>query len=70
MRQDRECWYCGTMESVEPIHLHHVEKRSTSPDRIDDESNKMPLCVPCHVATERSDKFYKMMQTLWRRRST
>lgn len=70
MRQDRSCFYCGKYETVEQIQLHHVEKRSTSPDKIKDKENLMPLCVTCHLRTERDNSFYKLLQTLWKRRST
>ena len=65
MRHDRFCWYCGRPETVSPIDLHHVEKRSVAPERINDATNLVPLCRPCHERTEESDEFYKRIKHLW-----
>ena len=66
MRQDRECWYCGFPENVRAVELHHVEKRSTSPDKIKDKTNLVLLCWACHRRTETSEEFYRLIQRLWR----
>ena len=66
MRQDRKCWYCDCPETVRAIALHHVEKRSLRPDRVDDPENLMPLCWMCHAKTESDQDFYHELQKLWR----
>ncbi len=65
MRQDRICWYCGKPETVEPVELHHVEKRSLRPDRVDDKTNLMPLCATHHRQTETSHRFLELIKDLW-----
>jgi len=39
------CALCGGTNKME---LHHIESRSLVPERIQDESNVLPLCALCH----------------------
>jgi len=41
---ERPCVGCGKTS----IHLHHILPQAGFPDRINDESNLLPLCVDCH----------------------
>ena len=61
MDQDiKSCFWCGMPAVVE----HHVFKRSTAPERIDDPTNKVPLCAVCHNLTETDDRFYHALQKI------
>lgn len=63
--KNRKCFYCGRPEAVDAIHEHHVVKRSIDPSRIDDPTNKCPLCWRCHRRTELDYKFLKEIEKLW-----
>ena len=69
MRQTESCWYCGKPETVEPVELHHVERRSQAPERIHDPNNVAYLCRYHHRLTETSEPFYRRIQELWKHRA-
>jgi len=68
MNQSRVCEWCGCPESVCPIHEHHLFRRGSHPDLIDDERNKKNLCADCHLKTEQDNEFYlRVQKTLWKK---
>lgn len=63
--KNRKCFYCGCPESVRAIHEHHVFKRGTNPELINEPANKCDLCWKCHRRTEEDHAFLVLIQNLW-----
>jgi hypothetical protein len=57
----KPCRYCGRQGSD----MHHLLKRSTNPELIDDPKNLVLLCRPCHVKTENDSSFLKALQDIF-----
>jgi hypothetical protein len=54
------CAWCGYNEATD---AHHLFRRSTSPELIDDPANKIKLCWRCHKYATDSKEFEQLLQT-------
>ena len=57
-----KCAYCGNQDGGEE---HHLLKRSTSPELIDDPKNKVRLCWKCHRRTQEDPEFHRALQQIF-----
>lgn len=64
-RQDRRCGWCGVYENIRAVVVHHIYKRGTRPDLIDDQQNHLDLCSECHDRTERDMAFLATLQQVF-----
>jgi hypothetical protein len=58
---EKQCRWCGREGSDE----HHLFRRSSSPQLIDDENNKVTLCRQCHDYATKNKDFEVLLQTLF-----
>ena len=63
-QEHNPCAWCGQQSSD----THHLFKRSTSPELIDDPKNQVRLCRNCHIRTESDTEFAKNLREalLWK----
>ena len=62
-RQDQNlCSYCGNQIATDQ---HHLLKRSTNPDKINEEKNLIGLCRTCHIRTEEDMAFAEALRQIF-----
>jgi len=60
--KDAECILCGSIKKLE---LHHIKSRKNAPEKIQDESNVVPICALCHdIFHSNSSKGGELRETL------
>lgn len=57
--QTRTCCWCGNMASE----IHHIFRRSSSPELINDPNNFAELCRRCHQYATDNKEFEQLLQT-------